>query len=81
MSLLDIVFLSGALLVILWLILFRKYKALHHLFKYEKSKQIRCCRICKQQQNLFEDEYGHFKWEDIGEIKNPDCICHKYSTR
>lgn len=81
MTLFNIAIITVCLLVVVWVLTFRQYKTFHILFKYYRSKKrSRFCKICNQQQYLFEDEHNYFKWEDIGVVKEPNCECHQYST-
>jgi hypothetical protein len=51
-------------------------------FKYDKrNPHKRTCRKCGQEQNEFSDclTCRPTWWEDVGEIKDPNCSCHEYS--
>jgi len=53
------------------------------LFEYRDNPYRRYCRKCGQLQNQFEFNQLWSKedpwWEDVGEIFDPDCECHKHS--
>ena len=55
-----------------------------HLFRYDKKNpHIRYCKRCGQEQNEFADCWScnDSYWKDVGEIKNENCKCHRFSKR
>lgn len=52
------------------------------IFRYDsKNPYRRYCKKCGQQQDQFTYSFSHriTWWEDIGEIHDEKCKCHKYS--
>ena len=79
MFILKILLFVASFVVVLYVIdfLHRKFG----LFEYRKNPYRRYCRKCGQLQNQFCRPWNLNEawWEDMGDIFDPDCECHKHS--
>ena len=69
-----------AILVLTWTVnsLMKRFET----FDYDEHNPYRrYCKTCNQCQveNCYPDAWTKGWWEEQGEIKDPDCKCHKYS--
>ena len=56
--------------------------SLHRQFRWDKNNPYRrYCRKCGQEQNVYAECWScpRMWWEDVNEIIDPICSCHKYT--